>query len=61
MEHVKFRVNQRGPPRKTKYFFITDSVLVPWGKGEIEFRKKSEIEHKTYIFQTVGGYSQFVI
>ena len=34
MEHVKFRVNLRGPPRKTKYYWMTDSELVPWGKGE---------------------------
>ena len=34
MEHVKFRVNQRGPPRKAKYSWMTDSETVPWGKGE---------------------------
>ena len=34
MEHVKFCVNQRGPPRKAKYYWMTDSELVPWGKGE---------------------------
>ena len=34
MEHVKFRVNLRGPPRKAKYYWMTDSEIVPWGKGE---------------------------
>ena len=34
MEHVKFRVNQRGPPRKAKYSWMTDSETVPRGKGE---------------------------
>jgi hypothetical protein len=30
MEHVKFRVNLRGPPRKAKYSWMTDSEIVPW-------------------------------
>ena len=25
MEHVKFRVNLRGPPRKAKYYWMSDS------------------------------------
>ena len=29
MEHVKFRVNLRGPPRKAKYYYVTDSETVP--------------------------------
>ena len=32
--HVKPRMNPRGPPRKAKYSWMTDSVIVPWGKGE---------------------------
>ena len=32
--HVKPLLNLRGPPRKTKYYWITDSEPVPWGKGE---------------------------
>ena len=27
--HVKFRMNQRGPPRKAKYSQMTDSEQVP--------------------------------
>lgn len=34
MEHVKFRVNHRGPPRKAKYSCVTDRELVPRGNGE---------------------------
>ena len=34
MGHVKSRVNQRGPPRKAKYYCVTDSERVPRGKGE---------------------------
>ena len=29
MGHVKSRVNQRGPPRKAKYSWVTDSEEVP--------------------------------
>ena len=34
MEHVKFRVNLRGPPRKAKYSWLSNSEIVPRGKGE---------------------------
>ena len=34
MGHVKSRVNPRGPPRKAKYYWVTDSEIVPSGKGE---------------------------
>ena len=33
-EHEKFRLNLPGPPGKAKYSHMTDSVTVPWGKGE---------------------------
>ena len=33
-EHVKLRPNQGGPPSKAKYSSVTDSELVPRGKGE---------------------------
>ena len=55
MGHVKSRVNQRGPPRKAKYSWMTDSEIVPWGKGEKNPRKGSEIEHETLSLQAVGG------
>jgi hypothetical protein len=34
MGHVKSRVNLRGPPRKAKYSWMSDSEQVPRGKGE---------------------------
>jgi hypothetical protein len=34
MEHVKFRMNRREPSRKAKYYWMSNSELVPWGKGE---------------------------
>ena len=34
MGHVESRVNLRGPPRKAKYSWKSDSELVPRGKGE---------------------------
>ena len=34
MGHVKSRVNLRGPPRKAKYSWVTDSEPVPGGNGE---------------------------
>ena len=55
MEHVKFRVNQRGPPRKAKYSWMTDSEIVPWGKGEKNPEQGSEIEPETVYLQAVGA------
>ena len=34
MEHVEFRENQSRPWDKAKYYLMTDSEQVPWGKGE---------------------------
>ena len=33
-EHVKLRPNPGGPPSKAKHYPMTDSELVPRGKGE---------------------------
>lgn len=55
MGHEKSRVNQRGPPRKAKYSWVTDSEVVPRGKGEKEPLEGSEIEHETVNWQAVGG------
>ena len=53
--HVEPLLNQRGPPRKTKYYWITDSEPVPWGKGEKKLDKRSEIEPETKHLQAVGA------
>ena len=42
--HVKPCLNLGGPPSKSKYYLLTDSVPVPWGKGEKNPDKGSEIE-----------------
>ena len=55
MGHVKSRVNQRGPPRKAKYSWMTNSEIVPRGKGEKEPFVRSEIDHETVSCQAVGG------
>ena len=34
IEHEKFGGNMEGPPSKAKYYHVTDSGQVPWGKGE---------------------------
>ena len=54
MEYVKLCVNPRGPLRKTKYYFMTYSELVPWGKDEKEPRERSEKEREIVIFVAVG-------
>ena len=55
MGHVKSRVNQRGPPRKAKYYCVTDSEQVPRGKGEKNPGEGSEKEHETVSLQAMGG------
>ena len=54
-EHEEFCVNQPGPSGKAKYSIETDSVRVPWGKGEKHFEQKSEIVPETVRLQAVGA------
>ena len=54
-EHVKFCLNKGGPPSKSKYYLLTDSEQVPWGKGEKNLDKRSEIEPETKHLQAVGA------
>ena len=42
--HVKSCLNMGGPPSKPKYSCVTDSELVPWGKGEKNPDEGSEID-----------------
>ena len=42
-----------GPPSKPKYYLLTDSELVPWGKGEKNLDKRSEIEPETLRLKAV--------
>ncbi len=54
MEHVKFRVNLRGPPRKAKYSWMTDSEQ--YREGKVKRTPGGEWkEHETINLQAVGG------
>ena len=46
-------MNQRGPPRKAKYYCVTDREIVPRGKGEKNPGEGSEIEHETVSLQAI--------
>ena len=48
-------VNQRGPPRKAKYYLVTDSEAVARAKGEKYPGKGSEIVPETVHLQAVGA------
>ena len=49
--------NLPAPSGKAKYYWETDSELVPWGKGEKYFEQKSEIEPEPVRLQAVGATS----
>ena len=44
--HVKSCLNMGGPPSKPKYYSVTDSEQVPWGKGEKNPYEGSETDLK---------------
>ena len=48
-------VNLRGPPRKAKYYWTTDSVIVARAKGEKYSFEESEIVPETMYLQAVEG------
>ena len=54
--HVKSWLNMGGPSSKAKYSLLTDSELVPWGKGEKNPGEGSEIEPETLCLQAVGAH-----
>ena len=51
--HVKSCLNMGGPPSKPKYSCVTDSELVPWGKGEKNPDEGSEIDPEIECLQAV--------
>ena len=53
--HVQSGGNPRGPSRKAKYYWLTDSELVPRGKGEKNPGEGSEIVPETVRLQAVGA------
>ena len=54
--HVKSWLNMGGQSSKAKYSLLTDSELVPWGKGEKNPGEGSEIEPETLCLQAVGAH-----
>ncbi len=60
-EHEKFRLNMGGPPSKPKYSLATNSEQVPWGKGEKNPKKGSEIDPETECLQSVRALSAYSI
>ena len=56
-EHEKLCLNMGGPSSKAKYYWLTDSEPVPWGKGEKNPGEGSEIEPETVCVQAVGARS----
>ena len=52
--HVLSCLKMGGPSSKAKYSWLTDSEPVPWGKGEKNPCKGSEIEPETVYVQAVG-------
>ena len=48
-------VNQRGPPRKAKYYLVTDSAEVARAKGEKHPGEGSEIVPETVHLLAVGA------
>ena len=53
--HAKSCLNIGRPLSKAKYYWLTDSEQVPWGKGEKHPYEGSEIEPETGCLQAVGG------
>ena len=50
--HEKSCLKLGGPPSNPKYYSLTDSAQVPWGKGEKNPGKGSEIEPETICLQS---------
>ncbi len=59
--HVKSCLKMGGPSSKAKYYWLTDSEPVPWGKGEKNPDKGSEIEPETVCVQAVRAFLRDVM
>ena len=57
--HVQSGGNLGRPFSKAKYYSLTDSELVPRGKGEKNPGEGSEIESETVCLQAVGALCRF--
>ena len=49
--HVKPCGKQEGPPSKPKYYLVTDSEEVPWGKGEKNPGRGVKKNLKPYVYK----------
>ena len=60
-EHEEFGVNEGGPSPKAKYDLVTDSVQVPWGKGEKNPGRGVKKNLKPYVYNLRKRYSDLVL
>ena len=49
--HEKSRMKMWGPPHKAKYYLVTDSEAVPWGKGEKNPGRGVKENLKPYVYK----------
>ena len=49
--HEKSRKNKRVPSSKAKYYLVTDSEAVPWGKGEKDPGRGVKENLKPYVYK----------
>ena len=61
--HEESRMKERGPSRKAKYYLVTDSEAVPWGKGEKDPGRGVKKNLKPYVYKQIkpvkGRYRTF--
>ena len=46
-------MNKWGPPHKAKYYLVTDSEEVPWGKGEKNPGRGVKENLKPYVYKQI--------
>ena len=46
-------MKERGPSRKAKYYLVTDSERVPWGKGEKDPGRGVKENLKPYVYKQI--------
>ena len=51
--HVESCMKERGPSRKAKYYLVTDSGAVPWGKGEKDPGRGVKQNLKPYVYKQI--------
>ena len=51
--HEKSRMKMWGPSHKAKYYLVTDSEAVPWGKGEKDPGRGVKENLKPYVYKQI--------